>query len=52
MYISIPLMIMLTVLLGFTIERVAYKPLRTAPRMSLMINAIGELSHPESCFST
>ena len=30
-----------TVLLGFTIERVAYKPLRTAPRMSVMISAIG-----------
>ncbi len=39
--ISIPLMIVLTVLLGFTVERVAYKPLRTAPRMSVMISAIG-----------
>ncbi len=38
---SIPLMIVLTVLLGFTVERVAYKPLRTAPRMSVMISAIG-----------
>ena len=28
-------------LLGFIIERVAYKPLRTAPRMSVMISAIG-----------
>ena len=34
-------MIVLTVLLGFLIERVAYKPLRTAPRMSVMISAIG-----------
>ena len=34
-------MILLTVLLGFTIERVAYKPLRSAPRMSVMISAIG-----------
>ena len=41
MYIAIPLVLVLTVLLGFTIERVAYKPLRTAPRMSVMISAIG-----------
>ena len=39
--VSIPLVIVLTVLLGFTVERVAYKPLRTAPRMSVMISAIG-----------
>ncbi|HPX70911.1 MAG TPA: branched-chain amino acid ABC transporter permease, partial [Bacillota bacterium] len=30
-----------TVLIGFLIERVAYKPLRSAPRMSIMISAIG-----------
>ena len=41
LYLAIPLMIALTVLLGFLIERVAYKPLRTAPRMSVMISAIG-----------
>ena len=41
LYAAIPLMVALTVLLGFTIERVAYKPLRTAPRMSVMISAIG-----------
>lgn len=41
LYVSIPLVIILTVLLGFTIERVAYKPLRSAPRMSVMISAIG-----------
>ncbi len=41
MYISIPLVIIVTVLLGFMIERVAYKPLRSAPRMSVMISAIG-----------
>ncbi len=41
MYLSIPLVLILTVALGFTIERLAYKPLRTAPRMSLMISAIG-----------
>ena len=40
-YLSIPLVVLLTVLLGFTVERVAYKPLRTAPRMSVMISAIG-----------
>ena len=41
MYLSIPLVLVVTVLLGFTVERVAYKPLRTAPRMSVMISAIG-----------
>ena len=41
MYLSVPLVLILTVVLGFTIERAAYKPLRTAPRMSLMISAIG-----------
>ena len=40
-YIAIPLVILLTILLAFIIERVAYKPLRNAPRMSLMISAIG-----------
>ena len=41
MAISIPLVLIVTVVLGFLIERAAYKPLRTAPRMSLMISAIG-----------
>ena len=41
MYIALPLVIVATVVLGFAIERAAYKPLRTAPRMSLMISAIG-----------
>lgn len=40
-YIAIPLMILLTVALGFLVERAAYKPLRSAPRMSIMISAIG-----------
>ena len=40
-YVALPLVLAATVALGFTIERVAYKPLRTAPRMSLMISAIG-----------
>ena len=41
MGLSIPLVIILTIVLGFTLERVAYKPLRNAPRMSVMISAIG-----------
>ena len=41
LYLSIPLVLILTVALGFAIERAAYKPLRSAPRMSLMISAIG-----------
>ena len=40
-YIALPLVLLATVILGFTIERVAYKPLRTSPRMSVMISAIG-----------
>lgn len=41
LYIAIPLMLVVTVVLGFSVERVAYKPLRSAPRMSVMISAIG-----------
>ena len=41
LWLAIPLVLLLTVLLGFVIERVAYKPLRSAPRMSVMISAIG-----------
>ena len=39
--VSVPLVLVFTVALGFLIERVAYKPLRSAPRMSVMISAIG-----------
>jgi len=39
--VSIPLVLILTVALGLLIERAAYKPLRSAPRMSVMISAIG-----------
>ena len=39
--LAIPLVLVITVLLGFLIERAAYKPLRDAPRMSVMISAIG-----------
>ena len=41
LYVAIPAVIVLIILIGFTIERVAYKPLRQAPRMSVMISAIG-----------
>ena len=34
-------MLLITVAVGFLIERAAYKPLRSAPRMSVMISAIG-----------
>jgi branched-chain amino acid transport system permease protein len=40
-YVSIPLVLILTTALGVGIERVAYRPLRSAPRMSVMISAIG-----------
>ena len=39
--VTLALAVLLTVLLGFLIERAAYKPLRSAPRMSVMISAIG-----------
>ena len=41
LYISLPLVIILTIALAYLIERVAYRPLRQAPRMSVMISAIG-----------
>ena len=41
MTVAIPLVLLFTVILGFLIERVAYRPLRSAPRMSVMISAIG-----------
>ena len=40
-YLSIPITIIATIILGFVIERAAYLPLRSAPRMSVMISAIG-----------
>ena len=40
-YIALPLVVLCTAVLGFVIERAAYKPLRSAPRMSVMISAIG-----------
>ena len=41
LYVTLPLTMVITVIIGFLIERVAYKPLRNAPRMSIMISAIG-----------
>ena len=41
LWVSIVIMIALTVFVGFAIEKCAYSPLRTAPRMSVMISAIG-----------
>jgi branched-chain amino acid transport system permease protein len=41
LYVSIPIVLVITSVIGFSIERLAYKPLRTAPRMSIMISAIG-----------
>ena len=40
-YVALPLVIVATVVLGVLIEQGAYRPLRTAPRMSVMISAIG-----------
>jgi len=40
-FLSIPLVLLIIVALGFVIERTAYRPLRSAPRMSVMISAIG-----------
>lgn len=41
MWAAIVLVLVVTVALGVAIEKVAYKPLRSAPRMSVMISAIG-----------
>ena len=41
LYVSIPIVLVGTVLLGVLIESAAYRPLRSAPRMSVMISAIG-----------
>ena len=41
LWICIILDLLATSIIGFAIERIAYEPLRTAPRMSIMISAIG-----------
>ncbi|HHY93199.1 MAG TPA: branched-chain amino acid ABC transporter permease [Firmicutes bacterium] len=38
---AFPLAVVLTTLLGLSIERVAYRPLRDSPRISVLISAIG-----------
>lgn len=40
-YVSIILVIAATALLGVLTDKIAYKPLRQSPRMSIMISAIG-----------
>ena len=40
-YLSTAIVLIATVALGVLIEKIAYKPLRDAPRMSIMISAIG-----------
>ena len=37
-YISVFIVIIATIILGVLIEKIAYKPLRDAPRMSIMIS--------------
>ena len=41
LWITVPMVLIVTSAIGFLIERAAYKPLRSAPRMSVMISAIG-----------
>lgn len=40
-WVSFAVAIALTALLGIALERVAYRPLRSSPRISIMISAIG-----------
>jgi branched-chain amino acid transport system permease protein len=40
-YVSFPVAVLLTAILGLSIDQVAYKPLRNAPRISALISAIG-----------
>jgi branched-chain amino acid transport system permease protein len=40
-YLGFPTAIVLTGAIGIVLDRVAYKPLRNAPRISLLISAIG-----------
>lgn len=40
-WLSVILVIIFAIVIGVTIEEVAYRPLRSAPRMSIMISAIG-----------
>jgi branched-chain amino acid transport system permease protein len=40
-YLVFPLTMTVTAFLGFLIEKIAYKPLRNAPKISLLITAVG-----------
>lgn len=40
-YITFPVVLLLTALLGMTVEVTAYRPLRDAPKISILISAIG-----------
>jgi len=40
-YLVFPITMAATALLGFLVEKIAYKPLRGAPRISLLITAVG-----------
>jgi branched-chain amino acid transport system permease protein len=40
-FLAIPVVVIVTVAMGVAIEKAAYKPLRSSPRMSVMISAIG-----------
>jgi branched-chain amino acid transport system permease protein len=40
-YLSFPIAVILTTIMGLSIDQVAYKPLRNAPRISALISAIG-----------
>jgi len=40
-YISFALAIILTMIIGILVERIAYKPLRNSPRVTVLISAIG-----------
>ena len=50
--VSVPLVLVMAALIGFLIERAAYRPLRSAPRMSVMISAIGVSSRSRISCST
>jgi branched-chain amino acid transport system permease protein len=40
-YLVFPITMAVTALLGFLIEKIAYKPLRSAPKIALLITAVG-----------
>jgi branched-chain amino acid transport system permease protein len=40
-FVAVPIAMVIVALMGVTIERVAYRPLRSAPRLAALISAIG-----------